>query len=74
MFPTLLIGDHYYVDPRAFHGREPQRGEVVVFAVARRSTGRWDFNGSWAELLNPAIWWDLHSRKTRWDRIGLAVQ
>src|SRR5262245_3569002 len=35
MLPTLLIGDHYYVDSRAFRSREPRRGEVVVFEVAR---------------------------------------
>ena len=35
MFPTLLIGDHYYSDVHTFRRREPQRGEVVVFEVAK---------------------------------------
>jgi signal peptidase I len=36
MFPTLLIGDHIYVDVGAFGRRDPERGEVVVFEVAQR--------------------------------------
>lgn len=35
MFPTLLIGDHFYVDPYTFRRRDPQHGEVVVFEVAK---------------------------------------
>ncbi len=30
----------------------------------------WNFNGSWAELLDPRTWWDLLGRQMRWDRIG----
>jgi signal peptidase I len=33
----------------------------------------WDFNGSWAELLNPLTWWDLLTGRMRWDRIGSGV-
>ena len=33
----------------------------------------WDFNGTWAELLNPLRWMDLLSHRTRWDRIGRAI-
>ena len=33
----------------------------------------WDFNGSWAELLNPLTLLDLITSKTRWDRIGDGV-
>ncbi len=200
MFPTLLIGDHFYVDPHTFREREPERGEVVIFEVANdgprtypadlrpdlpralfvkrilglpgdqiafrdgaiavngewvetrplgvtfvderggrldvyeQSVGSrtwrilddpagdfpdpepitvpegryyvlgdnrdhskdsrvwgtvarndmlgpvtqiywsWDFNGAWAELLDPRVWWDLLSMRTRWERIGLGVQ
>jgi signal peptidase I len=200
MFPTLLIGDHFYVDPHRFRGREPERGDVVVVEVAKDGPrtypadprpdllrelfvkrilglpgdpiafrdgaavvngemietrplgatfvdergGRldvyeqrvgsrtckilddpardlpdpgpitvpegwyyvlgdnrdhskhsrvwgtvarndmlgpvaqiywsWDFNGTWAELLDPRAWWDLLSKKTRWERVGLTVQ
>jgi signal peptidase I len=200
MFPTLLVGDHFYVDLHAFRRRDPRRGEVVVVEVAKRGRetrptdlrpelpresfvkrivglpgdriefrpegvylngervpsqplreefedelgrglrqhevtlgshtfriledpahpqplaapvtveeGRyfllgdnrdhsqdsrhwgtvaqqelvgpvtqiywsWDFNGSWAQLLDPRVWSDLLSVKTRWDRIGLTVQ
>jgi signal peptidase I len=200
MFPTLLIGDHFYVDAHTFREREPERGDVVVFEVAKdgprthpadlrpelpselfvkrilglpgdriafqdasisvngepvetRAVGgpflddrgrtldvyeervgsrawqilddpaidlpeptpitvpegryfvlgdnrdhskdsrfwgtvardnlhgpvtqiywSWDFNGTWAELLDPRVWWELLSRRTRWDRVGLAVQ
>lgn len=35
MIPTLLIGDHLYIDPRAYADREPARGDIVVFNVAR---------------------------------------
>jgi signal peptidase I len=34
----------------------------------------WDFNGSWAELLNPVTWWRLLTREMRWDRIGTLVR
>jgi signal peptidase I len=34
----------------------------------------WDFNGSWAELLNPLTLFDLLTSKTRWDRLGDGVQ
>lgn len=34
----------------------------------------WDFNGSWAALLNPLTWLDLLVGETRWDRIGDRVQ
>jgi len=30
----------------------------------------WDFEGSFAELLDPRAWWELLARKTRWERIG----
>jgi hypothetical protein len=30
----------------------------------------WDFNGSWTQLLDPLVWWDLLATKTRWDRVG----
>jgi signal peptidase I len=33
----------------------------------------WDFNGSWAELINPLTWWELLSSKMRWERIGAGV-
>ena len=32
MAPTLVIGDHIYVDKLAYRLRAPRRGEVVVFA------------------------------------------
>jgi signal peptidase I len=35
MIPTLLIGDHLYIDPRAYADRDPARGDIVVFNVAR---------------------------------------
>ncbi|MCH7935641.1 MAG: signal peptidase I [Proteobacteria bacterium] len=31
MIPTLMIGDHLYIDPRAYADREPARGDIVVF-------------------------------------------
>jgi signal peptidase I len=31
----------------------------------------WNFNGSWAQLLNP--WFDLFTNKMRWSRIGQGV-
>jgi signal peptidase I len=30
----------------------------------------WDFNGSWAELMNPLTLFELLTEKMRWDRIG----
>jgi signal peptidase I len=30
----------------------------------------WDWNGRWAELLNPATWWNNLLHRTRWDRKG----
>jgi signal peptidase I len=34
----------------------------------------WDFNGSWAELLNPLTLFELFTQKMRWDRIGDGVR
>lgn len=34
----------------------------------------WDFNGSWAELINPLTWWNLLTDKMRWERIGDGVR
>lgn len=34
----------------------------------------WDFNGEWAELLNPLTWWRLLTEKMRWDRMGDVVR
>jgi signal peptidase I len=34
----------------------------------------WDFNGSWAELLNPLKWFELMTQKMRWDRIAERVR
>ena len=34
----------------------------------------WEFNGSWSQLLNPLTWWDLMTRRMRWDRIGDGVR
>jgi signal peptidase I len=34
MFPTLLVGDHLYVD-RTAGGRRPSRGDVVAYSVSR---------------------------------------
>jgi signal peptidase I len=34
----------------------------------------WDFNGSWAQLLNPLTLFELLTQKMRWDRIGERVQ
>jgi signal peptidase I len=34
----------------------------------------WDFNGSWAELLNPLTWWELLGSRMRWERIGDGVR
>ena len=51
MFPTLLIGDHLFVNKLAYGARipftnlhlpalrDPQRGDVVVFDVARNGSG-----------------------------------
>lgn len=30
----------------------------------------WDWNGSWAELLNPLTWWTNLTSRTRWGRLG----
>jgi len=35
MFPTLLIGDHFYTNQLVYRGREPRRGDVVIITVAR---------------------------------------
>jgi signal peptidase I len=34
----------------------------------------WDFNGSWASLLNPLTWWELLTGKMRWERMGDLVR
>ena len=33
----------------------------------------WEFNGGWLELANPLTWVELLGQRTRWDRIGQAV-
>jgi len=30
----------------------------------------WDWDGPWVQLLNPLHWWDLMTKRARWDRIG----
>lgn len=44
--------------------RDEIRGPAVVLYWS------WDFQGSWADLLDPRTWW--HAEK-RWDRIGDAL-
>jgi signal peptidase I len=34
----------------------------------------WDFNGEWADLLNPLTWWRLLTREMRWERMGDVVR
>ena len=34
----------------------------------------WDFNDSWAKLLNPLTWWELLTQKMRWERTGDVVR
>ena len=34
----------------------------------------WNFNGGWAELLNPLTWWRLLTEEMRWDRMGDVVR
>jgi signal peptidase I len=34
----------------------------------------WNWDGSWASLLDPATWWDLFAHRMRWDRIGERIQ
>lgn len=34
MFPTLLIGDHFFTNPLLYRRRDPQRGDVVIITVA----------------------------------------
>ena len=34
----------------------------------------WDWDGPWAQLLNPLHWWDLLTNRMRWDRIGDSIQ
>lgn len=35
MEPTLRVGEHFFVDMRAFELREPKRGDVVIFELPR---------------------------------------
>jgi signal peptidase I len=39
MLPTILIGDHLFADPRPYRDSSPQRGDIVVFRLARTSSG-----------------------------------
>jgi signal peptidase I len=34
----------------------------------------WDWQGSWASMLNPVTWWQLFTEKMRWERIGQTIQ
>jgi signal peptidase I len=34
----------------------------------------WNYNGSWAGLLNPLTWFRLLSDETRWGRVGDAIE
>jgi signal peptidase I len=38
MAPTLLVGDHIFVDKVAYRGRAPRYGEVMVFAFPEHPT------------------------------------
>jgi signal peptidase I len=38
MLPTLRVDEHFYVNAAAYSERDPQRGEVVVFELAREGT------------------------------------
>jgi len=33
----------------------------------------WNWDGSWASLLNPLTWWELLTQKMRWERMGEGV-
>lgn len=35
MYPTLQVGDHFFADKHPYSDTEPQRGDVIVFEVAR---------------------------------------
>jgi signal peptidase I len=61
MSPTLLIGDHYYVDPGAFRERDPQRGEVVVFAVAKHGPRAHPAGSTFVDDLGRAL--DVYSQR-----------
>ena len=39
MLPTLLIGDHLFADPRSYRSAPPALGDIVVFRLARTSSG-----------------------------------
>jgi len=41
MFPTMLIGGHFYSNRLAYLSREPKRGDVVVVVVGREGSAQY---------------------------------
>jgi len=71
---TVPPGRYFMLGDNRDHSQDSRVWGTVRLAELKGPAWRlywsWDFNGSWAALLNPLTWLDLLVGKTRWDRIG----
>ena len=77
--PVVVEPDRYFMagDNRDNSNDSRYWGTVHRDDIVGRVTSlywSWDFNGSSAELLNPATLWTLLRERTRWNRIGQEVR
>jgi signal peptidase I len=77
--PVVVEPDRYFMagDNRDNSNDSRYWGTVHRDDIVGRVTSlywSWDFNGSSAELLNPATMWTLLRERTSWNRIGQEVR
>jgi signal peptidase I len=75
---TVPPGRYFMLGDNRDHSKDSRIWGTVRLAEIKGPAYRlywsWDFNGTWAELLNPVTWFDLLTRKMRWERIGDRIQ
>ena len=75
-FPPVTVppGRYFMLGDNRDHSQDSRYWGTVDLAEMKGPAlviyWSWDFNGSWAQLLNPLEWWRLLTGEMRWDRFG----